>query len=908
MVNHQAALPSLLTPVTSGLFGDDDLVLPGYSTEVLFASHRWDLSPAGFAANTKPGDRVLNLGRFLEPVRVASGPGGESYTIDLSPVWLVRAKEVVAILLAPNRTTSRGRIDAYQVRPAAPSTAKGHYSRLYALAKWATLEALPPDLSRWEQDDLDDFLAFLATDHPNPGSGADGIDPPSVYGYINTIRVLWLLRDVLTHGGFTFEPWDGRKADDIAGGDVTTLRTSPIPQEQYQPLMRDTWFVIDTIGADLAEAIRCRDEIFATPRLPWWGHLNTFTNPADMANAEVVLVHTNAASAVLAMRNVVVANPDIVIAGGADLQRRFGISAPWFAANRDLLLDYGIIEKTRPQHLAGGCTVPGCPRDRARRHWCETHASEWAAKGCSDAAAWTKAQTALPSARPCAVPSCPRDARGRFCAGHDQRWNTAGRPGPGAWAVSDDAAVPVGGWHYRWTGRFPQVRSVADHLTIWLTDPNRRIPMRADGPLATHLKNKLGGVLEGDPVDFDLLAAKLRVSTDTLRPDRIRALVNDAVDRGQTEIGGLGPPSTVAWADRTQRPWIEGIDRNLIAPLTHLCRMAAVVFIYMFSGMRDSEVQSLKKGCVEPFWGHLTLTGKEFKTFRGGQARWIVIEPVAQAARLAETLTWHDERIVVPARPGTEPVLNSGPEIDGLITTLNTAARIGLLEPIPAGAPIRPHRFRRTFAITARTSPWMDIALQWQFKHASHYMTQSYYALNDDVTAEHNEIGKELVEAAVDRLAELYTHHHDGEPLYGRAANRLVHEFDTITADIDTNDRDAGFPGKTWRHSELRKRLRGSALNLHPGLAVDCAFGPGGACGGVEAPNWNACDPQCVNVVLDRTQLGFLNDTAERISGYLDDDRLGHTSRLILQRQLHDLRAAVTAHQASPTLGAEGDR
>jgi len=95
--------------------------------------------------------------------------------------------------------------------------------------------------------------------------------------------------------------------------------------------------------------------------------------------------------------------------------------------------------------------------------------------------------------------------------------------------------------------------------------------------------------------------------------------------------------------------------------------MCCIVFVYMFSGMRDSEVQSLKRGCVEPFWGHLTLTGKEFKTFRGTQARWVVIEPVARAARLAEALSWHDDRIVVSARPGSDHVIDAGLEIDSLI-------------------------------------------------------------------------------------------------------------------------------------------------------------------------------------------------------------------------------------------------
>jgi hypothetical protein len=115
-----------------------------------------------------------------------------------------------------------------------------------------------------------------------------------------------------------------------------------------------------------------------------------------------------------------------------------------------------------------------------------------------------------------------------------------------------------------------------------------------------------------------------------VEPAAVMAATQHPVSRGQTVIGGLCQISSIRWADGSERPWIDGIDPALLEPLTHFCRMCCTVFVYMFSGMRDSEVQSLKRGCVEPFWGHLTLTGKEFKTFRGAQARWVVIEPVAR--------------------------------------------------------------------------------------------------------------------------------------------------------------------------------------------------------------------------------------------------------------------------------------
>ena len=38
-------------------------------------------------------------------------------------------------------------------------------------------------VDRWQQDDLDDFLAHLATERTNQRSGAQGLDSISVRGY-----------------------------------------------------------------------------------------------------------------------------------------------------------------------------------------------------------------------------------------------------------------------------------------------------------------------------------------------------------------------------------------------------------------------------------------------------------------------------------------------------------------------------------------------------------------------------------------------------------------------------------------------------------------------------------------------------------------------------------------------------
>lgn len=908
----QAPAVAELPPGGSSLvFADDDPVLPGHPHGPVFGDLRWDLSILGLPANRTVGNAVLNFDRFLDPILL--GPeGGPAEPLRIASAWLLRAKEVVAILLAPSRHTSHGRIDAYRVGESSPSTVRAVQGHVYTLAVWATLDALPADLHRWEQDDLDDFIAYLASERTNPRTAAKGIDPLSIRAYVTTLRTLHLVGDTLTDGGFSFDPWDGMSAYSVTGADSTLRRTKPIPAEQYQPLMRNLWKVIDEIAPDLVAAIRRADTLNDVPSRIGWGHLN---RGDDIAVADTVIAHSNVAPTLQAFLRVLHENPDIVLTGGADLEERFGISLYWFSNNHRLLTDTGILERVDPPpEPAALCGVPGCHRERRRRTWCAAHEQRWRRAGAPDPVTWEASDEAQlrigPRPPNCAAANCEREAQdGRFCGGHVQRWRMAGKPDIEAWASSDEASVPIGGWHYRPTGFFPEVRTVAEHLAAWLKNPNNRIPLRATGELASHLKTRVGGAWGGDIVNHALLAKMLGVDPQTLHRSKVTAVVDDAIARGQSEVGGLAQITHVRWFDGEERPWIEGIDPALLLPLTHFCRMCAVVFIYMFSGMRDSEVQSLRKGCVEEFWGHLSLTGKEFKTFRGAQARWVVIEPVAHAARLAEQLTWHDERIVVTCRPGTAAIIDTAGEIDGLIETMNLCADLGLLEHIPDGAPIRPHRFRRTFAVTARKYPWMQIALHWQFKHASHYMTQSYYALNDDVTAEDNEVASELVEAGVDRLADLYDRHDQGERLYGKAANRLVGELDAIVADVDTlqpPDQLGGFEGQIWRHNEVRKRLRGSALRLYPGVALDCAFGPGGACGGVEAPNWNACKPSCGNTILDSTQLAFLKDAADRIRSYLGDPRIGATSRLLLQGQLDELTAAIADHESRPTAGDRG--
>ena len=101
MVSVAGREPVALPPLSpdSLLFAPDDPVSPGHPHGPSFGDLRWDLSILGLAANQSVGDAVLNFGRFLDPVLLGAEP------VQLSPVWMLRAKEVIAVLVAPTRRT-----------------------------------------------------------------------------------------------------------------------------------------------------------------------------------------------------------------------------------------------------------------------------------------------------------------------------------------------------------------------------------------------------------------------------------------------------------------------------------------------------------------------------------------------------------------------------------------------------------------------------------------------------------------------------------------------------------------------------------------------------------------------------------------------------------------------------------
>src|SRR6185312_8115469 len=94
-------------------------------------------------------------------------------------------------------------------------------------------------------------------------------------------------------------------------------------------------------------------------------------------------------------------------------------------------------------------------------------------------------------------------------------------------------------------------------------------------------------------------------------------------------------------------PWLPGFDYYRMPELSRLLQAACYVVIAYLSGMRDSEIKHLQRGCISHkrdndgrSYRHL-ITSTAFKgegTPTGATATWVVSPPVERAVAVLEQL------------------------------------------------------------------------------------------------------------------------------------------------------------------------------------------------------------------------------------------------------------------------------
>lgn len=423
--------------------------------------------------------------------------------------------------------------------------------------------------------------------------------------------------------------------------------------------------------------------------------------------------------------------------------------------------------------------------------------------------------------------------------------------------------------------------------------------------------------------------------------------IDDRRLQDRPKVARLGPPlleagrATRYWwpepsreAQQSVPHWLGHMDTADLRVLAPVVRNAALVVLAALSAMRVSELEELRRGCVEFHDGSWALRSTVHKHQHQAQpAIWWITPLAVQAIEALEGL-------VAPMGVyAIDPATGRRVESDHLVCSLgrprhglagagdmaflrftawvdDNAARFGF---DPIAAPITPHQFRRTFAVIAAWQPDGHVAVELQLKDTAE-VAAGYYANHDRRWFETYELAK--AEALGARLRS-YGADDDPPPLAGPAgpdfaqrvfgAHRVTSQagLDPVAA-VDAHNQAANalagghVCGDGWDCAGDPRHARCQAVQaakgdhepiMAPQLAATLCFDPGAD-----------ADRACRNVILDPpVHLAFWDVEAERLQHAIE-----HSSgeQPLLQRrlelELEGARASIAEMEA--VCGSHPDR
>lgn len=326
------------------------------------------------------------------------------------------------------------------------------------------------------------------------------------------------------------------------------------------------------------------------------------------------------------------------------------------------------------------------------------------------------------------------------------------------------------------------------------------------------------------------------------------------------------------------RPWLDRLRYKDVPKMLTLLSTAAYILIAFYSGMRDSEIKHLRKGCLtavrdsagEPIRYLLTsLAFKGENNIAGVSATWVVSEEVAHAVKVLETIQSPEaEFLFAPsllplagrrhtkASHGAMTVHQTNRELNRFVAWVNeycgAQGHTGFI-PQDNGRVWRlaTQQFRRTLAWFIARRPGGSIAGAIQFRHRSIQMFEGYAGTSK--SGFRPEVEGEKAMARGHYLLEQADKNEHGSvfsgPASAEAASRVqefanLARFDGLVAD---NER------------QLKKLVSRHEPNVYLGEMVTCVFNPEKALclreSGGKTPNPAGCVPLgCRNVALDADQ------------------------------------------------------
>ncbi|AXB45274.1 hypothetical protein A4R43_24540 [Amycolatopsis albispora] len=396
---------------------------------------------------------------------------------------------------------------------------------------------------------------------------------------------------------------------------------------------------------------------------------------------------------------------------------------------------------------------------------------------------------------------------------------------------------------------------------------------------------------EGRP-NLQFIAAEIGMSITGLLRRHRNTVLDAAALVGVTEHTWLGTP-ICGRLDNT--PWINDIalthPTQSIRKLARLLQVSCYVVIAFLSGIRDSEVKHLRRGCVSVQRGsdgrayRWKLTGRAFKgepDATGTEATWIIGHPAARAVAVLEKLQPADRPLLFSHLAHSNAAGSSKTSADQAQSTGVTNAQLGELVrwindycarhgrtdsiPLINGQRWRlsTRQFRRTLAWFIARRPGGSIAGAIQYRHLSVQMFEGYAGTSD--SGFRAEVESEQALARGEHLLAMIDGH-EHTTLAGPAAEEARRRLDGFAGQ-------ARFTGTVLTDPHrLARLLRRADPAVYPGTFATCVFNRDKALchqhrdsHGTTQPGLGDCRPlECANVALTADNTAALGAERDRV-------------------------------------------
>jgi len=355
-------------------------------------------------------------------------------------------------------------------------------------------------------------------------------------------------------------------------------------------------------------------------------------------------------------------------------------------------------------------------------------------------------------------------------------------------------------------------------------------PLEAVRDVTARARLRQGWSAEDPLLNVSFTALAREAGTGRIRPAAlaaIRPLIEQALALAGTAKPWGRQAAHVPRADEPETtPWTLPLDERDIRDLTGYAHTACLLLAAALTGMRQSELMELRRGCRSSSHHGDGMTRYRLRSklvkgqpLGGTSEEWVVIEAVHDAIGMAEQLsrfTGVPEDLVF-GRFSFEPRYYwfrdwvNGP----------AGQRLGLT-PIPDGA-VNPRMLRRTLARELAYRPSGLLAAKIALKHVSVVTTEGYAARPGGAQ------GKFLAEIAEDEadrnlqiiLAE-FRNYRDGIMPAGPGARELTEFFTAVDKDLAGHD--AAAPRVVGSDQHVLNLLSKRAQVLHLAAANYCWF------------------------------------------------------------------------------------